>query len=91
MYDRQAAHEQETALAAFCRGFDPDTIPAVDVPAVYPCLARLEKLIAGARLRLAARVEASAAWRQAGHRRAADWLARVSGSTVGVAQAELDA
>lgn len=75
----------------FCRGFDPESIPLADVSAVHESLARMEKLVAGARLRLAARVEASHEWRQTGHRRAADWLAQVSGTTAGAAQAELDA
>jgi hypothetical protein len=49
----------------------------------------MEKLIAGAKLRLAARVEASNEWRHRGHRSAADYLARLSGTSAGAAHTEL--
>jgi hypothetical protein len=83
--------EQEQALAGLCANLDPATIPLTDAPGVYASLARMEKLVAGARLRLAARVEASNEWRRAGHRRAADWLAHTTGTSAGAAHAELDA
>jgi hypothetical protein len=60
----------EAALAHFCARFDPDAVPLEQAATVYETLARMEKLIAGARLRLAARVEASNEWRRAGHRTA---------------------
>jgi hypothetical protein len=81
----------EAAVARSCADLDPDTIPLEQVTAVYGSLARIEKLAAGARVRLAARVEASKEWRRAGHRTAADWLARTTGVTTGVAHAELAA
>ena len=62
---------QEAALVRLCRQFDPISIPLTDAVAVYESLARMEKLIAGAKLRLAARVEESNEWRRAGYRRAA--------------------
>ncbi|HEY1280870.1 MAG TPA: DUF222 domain-containing protein [Acidimicrobiales bacterium] len=82
---------QEAALARFCAGFDPEAVPLEQAATIYETLARMEKLVAGARVRLAARVEASNVWRQAGHRTAADWLARTAGVTAGVAHAELAA
>ena len=87
----EAVHEHETALAALCAGLDPDAIALDQAPAVYESLARMEKLVAGARLRLGARVEASPVWRVAGHRTAADWVARTVGVSVGAAHAELAA
>ena len=80
---------QEAALVRLCRQFDPISIPLTDAVAVYESLARMEKLIAGAKLRLAARVEESNEWRRAGHRRAADCLARLSGTSAGAAHTEL--
>jgi hypothetical protein len=82
---------QETAVAALCAALDPAGVPLAEAPAVYEALARMEKLVAGARLRMAARVEASHEWRRAGHRSAADWLARAVGVTNGAAHAELTA
>ena len=89
--DMEEANGHEAALARFCAQFDPTTVPLEQAAALYETLARMEKLVAGARLRLAARVEQSNVWRRAGHRTAADWLARTAGVTAGVAQAELAA
>jgi hypothetical protein len=52
-------------------------------------LARIEKLAAGAKLRMAKRVEESNEWRRGGHRSPAEYLARKSGTSTGSAQAEL--
>jgi Domain of unknown function (DUF222) len=81
----------EAAVARWCAALDPDTIPLEQVTAAYESLAHIEKLAAGARLRLAARVEASNEWRRAGHRTTAEWLARTTGVTTGAAHAELAA
>src|SRR5215216_6724745 len=84
--------QHETALAASCRVLEPAAVPAEHVAAVYETLARIEKLAAGARVRLAARLASSSSvWRQTGHRHAADWLAATAGITAGAAQAELAA
>jgi hypothetical protein len=79
----------EAALVRLCREFDPVSLPLVEAVAVYESLAHMEKLIAGAKLRLATRVEESNEWRRMGHRSAADCLARLSGTTAGAAHAEL--
>jgi hypothetical protein len=78
----------EATVARWCAALDPDAVPLDEVAGVYESLARLEKLAAGARLRLAARVEACDVWRRSGHRHAADWLARTTGVTTGAAHAE---
>src|SRR5690348_13365162 len=49
----------ENALVRLCREFDPVSIPLSEAVTVYDSLAHMEKLIAGAKLRLAARVEES--------------------------------
>jgi hypothetical protein len=81
----------EAVLAALCGEFDPAAIPLAEADVVYEALARIERLAAGARLRLAARAEAAMGWRRAGYRSAAEWLARRAGTSVGVAQGELTA
>ncbi|HEY1278276.1 MAG TPA: DUF222 domain-containing protein [Acidimicrobiales bacterium] len=80
---------QEAALVRLCRDFDPVSIPLSDAVAVYEALAHMEKLVAGAKLRLAARVDESNEWRRKGHRSAADCLARLSGTSSGAAGNEL--
>jgi hypothetical protein len=79
----------ESALAGLCRELDPVSVPLSDATAVYESLARIEKLAAGAKLRMAKRVEDSNEWRRGGYRSPADWLARKSGTSTGSAQAEL--
>jgi len=79
----------EAGLVRLCREFDPVSIPLADAVAVYESLAHMEKLIAGAKLRMATRVDESNEWRCRGHRSAAECLARLSGTTSGAAHAEL--
>jgi Domain of unknown function (DUF222) len=81
----------ERALTVLCRDFDPPSIALVDAVAVYQAAARMEKLAAGLKLRMAARAEESKAWRHAGYRNPAEWLARISGTSAGAAHAELAA
>jgi len=64
--DMEEANGHEAALARFCAQFDPTTVPLEQAAALYETLARMEKLVAGARLRLAARVEQSTAPRLTG-------------------------
>jgi hypothetical protein len=80
---------QAAALVALCRDFDPVAIPLADAVTVYETLAHMERLIAGARLRMTARAESSKLWRHAGYRSPAEWLARLAGTSTGVAHAEL--
>jgi hypothetical protein len=79
----------ETALAGLCAELDPVVVPLADAPAVYAALAHIEKLAAGAKLRLASRVAESHEWRRRGLRGPAEWLARTSGASTGAAHAEL--
>ena len=46
-------------MSALCALFDPAAVSLEHVACVYEAFARMEKLVAGARLRLAARVEES--------------------------------
>jgi hypothetical protein len=81
---------QEKALAALCAELDPDCIPLSEAAAAYETLARIERLAAGAKLRMSSRVAQSDAWRRGGHRSPADFLARIAGTSTGAAQRELD-
>ena len=51
---------------------------------------RMERLVAGAKRRLARKVEESRAWQADGDRSAADWMARHSGTSKGRAKAEVE-
>jgi hypothetical protein len=81
---------QETALRELCAALDPDSIPLSDAPAVVASLAVIERLAAGARTRLARRVEESNVWRREGDRSPAHWLARTAGTSLGQARGTLD-
>ena len=83
MFDVNGAATEEQRLAAFCDALAPASIPLGVIAQVYESLARMERLVAGAKLRLAARVEKSNHWRTTGHRTATDWLAHIAGSTAG--------
>ena len=91
MFDVERVSRTEEELAEFCAELDPASIPLTVVAQVYESLARMERLVTGAKLRLAARVEASNHWRATGHRTAADWLAHTAGSTAAAAHRELAA
>ncbi len=51
----------------------------------------MERLAAGAKRRLARKVEESRAWQAEGDRSVADWMARHSGTSTGRARAEVEA
>lgn len=53
-------------------------------------LANIEKLAAGAKVRLARQAEASGQWRRAGYKSFPEWLARSTGTSSGAAQSTLD-
>jgi Domain of unknown function (DUF222) len=95
MFDVKRLLEEVTrqveGVSALCAELDPGAVPLEHVACVYQAFARMEKLVAGARLRLAARVEESSHWRRMGHRTAADWFAHTAGVTAGAAHAELAA
>lgn len=80
---------QRTSLSELCRRLDPASVPGRDAAGVYEALAAMEKLVAGAKLRMAVRVEQSGEWRRAGHRHPADFLAGRSGVSGGTARDEL--
>jgi hypothetical protein len=58
---------------------DPNALVPADAARVFELLAEIEKLVSGARLRLAARAAGADTWRAAGERSAAHWVARRCG------------
>jgi len=66
-------------------GFDPAAVPLCSAESAWVELDRIERLAAGAKIRLAGRVEEGEGWKRAGRRSAADHLSLLSGSTVGTA------
>ncbi|MBA2625679.1 MAG: DUF222 domain-containing protein, partial [Acidimicrobiia bacterium] len=86
---REAVVAQERSLASLCSAFEPELLPRCDVAAVHASLARMAKLVDGALVLLARRVESSGAWREGGHRSAAEKIAAVEGRSTGSAKAAL--
>ncbi|CAN5704866.1 hypothetical protein BH20ACT2_BH20ACT2_26250 [soil metagenome] len=73
-----------------CTQLDPDAVPLPEAPAMWSAFDTIEKLAAGAKCRLARRVDESKAWRRQGHRSAADWIASQAGTSPGRARAGLE-
>jgi len=78
------------ALRAALTAFDPASSSGEDCAGLVEELAATEKACAAARVRAAARAAECGAHRRKGFADAADWLARASGTTAGLAKAELD-
>jgi hypothetical protein len=64
---------------------DPMLLDGRQAVARFNDAARAERLCAAMKSRLARRVEETKAWRQAGHRSAAHWVAEATGETIGAA------
>lgn len=79
----------EGALRHLCSELDPDAVPLPDASPLWSSFDAIERLAAGAKCRLARRVEESNAWRRSDHRSAEDWMASKSGTTTGRARAGL--
>ena len=78
------------ALRAMVRQLGPSTCSAADAVALVDWFAEVERLAVAGKA-LAARVAAAGgAWRGAGDRSAADWLAKRTGTTVGEARCVLE-
>jgi hypothetical protein len=80
----------EAAARTVCARLEPDAVPADEVDVLHARLATVERLVAGARVRLARRVDAVGGWRAAGERSAAHAIARATGCSVARARAEVD-
>jgi hypothetical protein len=79
-----------TALASLCAELDPDRVPLPEAAGIWSCFDRIERLAAGAKGRMARKVEESRVWQANGDRTAAGWMARRSGTSTGQALSEID-
>jgi hypothetical protein len=84
------ARELEHHVRDACVALDPDAVPLPEAVAIYESLARTEKLIAGARVRLTRKLEEAGTAGARGERSAADVIARVNGTNGRTARDELD-
>jgi hypothetical protein len=87
----QEARRLEAAVAAFCSAFDVESVPGPEVGRVHEHLRRAGRLLEGALVCLARRVEESGAWRAGGDRSCEEFLARKAGTTTAAAKATLTA
>ncbi len=78
-------------LAALCSALDPDSVPLPEVTPLWESFDAMERLVAGAKCRLARRVEESRSWADKGARSPAEHLGAISGTTTGRARAALEA
>ena len=81
---------QVERLVEALRRVDPELLAGADCAVLAECLAVAEKACAGLRARAAARAAECGAHRGLGYTEPADWLARVSGSSVGEAKEALE-
>jgi hypothetical protein len=79
----------ERATDALARGLEPDEVLASHAMSLVKRLAKAERQLAGAKMRLAGRVAETPVWQHQGHRSAAHWLASESGTSVAEAVSTL--
>ena len=77
-------------LERISQRLDPIQLDGRQAVARFNEAARAERLCSAIKSRLARRVEETKAWRQAGHRSAAHWVAEATGETIGVAARTLE-
>jgi hypothetical protein len=78
------------SLRAMVRDFDPDRVSCDDAVALLDWFTEVERLAGAGKTLAAAKAGQGSAWREAGDRSAADWLAKKSGTTVGEARGLLE-
>lgn len=71
------------SLGEVCAGLGPASVPLPEVCQLWSSFDVLERLAAGAKCRLAARVAQSRTWQDKGERSPAEWMAHTSGTTTG--------
>src|SRR5437870_8015909 len=82
--------EVRDALQAIVAGLDPDSVALPVAPALWEHFDAVERLAGAAKVLLARRVDESRAWRRAGYRSAAEYLAAKEGGSVGGARQQLE-
>jgi hypothetical protein len=84
------AKDLEAALRLQLGRLLPGDVPLGEAPAMWQAYEAIERLAAAAKTLLAARVDESRAWASEGDRSSAEYLARRSGCSVGVARGGLE-
>jgi glutamyl endopeptidase len=82
MFDIEKAAE---ALEEAASSVDVDALDGTRALRLVQTLARVERVVAGARTVVTRRVEETRAWKRTGHRTMADWLAATNGTSLGEA------
>lgn len=80
----------ERVCADVVEALAPEAVPLPDAAAVWELLDAVERRAAAMKTLMAPRVEKSRAWQRAGHRSAAEFMARRAGSSVASARRQLD-
>src|ERR671919_1181125 len=83
-------HEQLEVLRGLVGRLEPEAVPLREAPPMWQAFDAVERLAAGAKTLLAARVDASGAARRAGGRGTPEYLARTSGTSPGAALGALE-
>jgi hypothetical protein len=89
--ERVSLGDVEASLVEIVGALDVDAIPACEAPALWKVFDRIERLAAGAKTLLAAKVEESGNWKHEGYRSPAEQLARTSGTSMTAARQTLEA
>lgn len=78
------------AVAGCIRHLEPDRVSTGDATALFGLLAEMGRLVSAGQLLLAPRVAQSDSWKADGHRSAASWVAKETGTGLGDAIATLE-
>jgi hypothetical protein len=84
------ARQMRAAVERFTRAFEPDAVPLPEVVSLWDEIDAAERQLSAAKTLLARRVDESKAWKRAGYKSAAEFIAARSGSSTGAARTQLD-
>jgi hypothetical protein len=85
----EAVGDMVRAVDVLACGLEPELVPASACRRLVAQVARAERQLAGVKARLAGRVADTSGWKGGGHRSAAHWLAKQSGTSVAQAVSAL--
>src|SRR5215217_3972989 len=77
-------------LAILAGRLDPGTVSPTQAARLIKVLAQIERLVAGMRLRLSARIDTEGLFGDEGDRSGADWLGKATGQSPADAQRDID-
>lgn len=82
--------ELDAVSAAVADAFEPAAVPLPDAVTMWDLVDAVERRVAAMKTLLAPRVEESRAWKRAGHRNAAEFLAERAGTSIATARTQLE-